>query len=244
MKSKNILIVENEQIIAENLRLILLNFGYKNISVAIDSDEAIELFQKTSFHLVLMDINLGELSNLDGIDLIKHLSKNYDFKYLYVTANADTKTVSRAKETSPSGYIIKPFVNSSIYANVEMALSQIDESRTSYTYSLKGVPHKIYLNNICYVESDGSYLNIITSDQKKINIRHSLNEFKTLFPNKLIRIHKSTLVNINKIIGYKSGYVELEQGKLSVGRAFKSDLITIISNLKSLLPFFLLIQNN
>jgi len=234
MKNKNILIVEDEQIIAENLRLILLNFGYKRVSVAIDSDEAIDLFRKTSFHLVLMDINLGELSKLDGIELIKYLSKSYDFKYLYVSANADAKTVSRAKETSPCGYIVKPFVNPAIYANVEMALSQIDEDQISYTYSLKGVPHKIYLNNICYVESDGSYINIITSDRKKINIRKSLNEFKTLFPNKLIRIHKSTLVNTDKINGYKSGYVELEQCKLSVGRAYKSDLAIFISNLKSI----------
>jgi len=232
MKNKNILIVEDEQIIAENLRLILLNFGYKRVSVAIDSDEAIDLFRKTSFHLVLMDINLGELSPLDGIELIKQLSKSYSFKYIYVTANADKKTIERAKGTVPSGYIVKPFVNSAIYANVEMALSQVEEDKNTFTYSLKGIPHKIFLNNICYLQSDGSYLNIMTSDKKSIHIRKSLSEFQSLFPDKLIRIHKSILVNVDKIIGYKNGTIELENEKLSVGRAYKTDLISHIASLK------------
>lgn len=230
MKNKRILIVEDEQIIAENLRLILLNFGYKNVEVAMDSDEAIELFQKSSFHLVLMDINLGEISNLDGIDLIRYLTQHYQFKFLYVSANADLKTIEKAKGTTPSGYIVKPFVNSAIYANVEMALSQVQHKDLFFSYSLKGIPHKLYLNNICYLESDGSYINIITSDKKIIFIRKSLTEFQALFADQFIRIHKSIVVNIDKIIGYQSGYISLEETKLPIGRAYKKSLQDLLTS--------------
>jgi len=74
MKENNILIVEDEQIIAENLRFILQEYGYDQVDVAIDALEAQELFKETNYRLVLMDINLGDHSTVDGIDLIKTLS--------------------------------------------------------------------------------------------------------------------------------------------------------------------------
>lgn len=231
MKDSKILIVEDEQIIAENLRLILNSYGYTRVDVAIDAEETRELFaENKGYDLVLMDINLGEYSSLDGIDLIKELLVQYQFVYMYVTANADEKTVGKAKGTSPIGYVVKPFVNTSIYANVEMALSQINKEDL-FTYTNKGMQYQIKLSNIEYLEADGAYATIYTKGGEPHFVRQSLSEFNKKYSSAFIRIHKSIIVNREHIKAYTSVFVKVNDKKLPLGRSYKSSFNEHIKNL-------------
>lgn len=230
MKEEKILIVEDEQIIAENLRLILNEYGYNHVDVAIDAQETEELFKQTPYDLVLMDINLGDFSSIDGIDLIKQLSKTYRFVYLYVTANADEKTISKAKETTPLGYIIKPFINTSIYANVEMALSSIKKEET-FTYSNQGMQYQLLLSDMVYVEADGAYTTIYTSDRQSHFVRKSLAEFHELYSTQFIRIHKSYCVNKSFIEAHTSQFVKVNHIKLPLGRTHKQSFLQSVKHI-------------
>ncbi len=224
MKEGKILIVEDEQIIAENLRLILNEYGYNNVDVAIDDQETIDLFNQTPYDLVLMDINLGDFSSVDGIDLIKQLSKTYNFVFMYVTANADEKTIDKAKETTPLGYIIKPFINTSIYANVEMALNRIKKEEI-FTYSNQGMQYQILLSDIMYLEADGAYIIIYTSDNQSHFVRKSLSEFTELYTLPFIRIHKSYIVHKSHVQAHSSQFVKVNDMKLPLGRAYKTSFL-------------------
>ncbi len=221
MKDSKILIVEDEQIIAENLRFILNEYGYNFVDVAMDAEETAVLFQDTSYDLVLMDINLGEFSTIDGIDLIKKLFEKYTFVFMYVTANADEKTVEKAKNTHPVGYIIKPFINTSIYANVEMALSRVQKEEF-LIYTNKGMQYQVLLSKVTYIQADGAYINIHTSDNSKHFVRKTLTEISELYPTVFIRIHKSIVINKNYIQSYTSNMVKVNDEKLPLGRTYKS----------------------
>ena len=230
MKNKKILIVEDELIIAENLRFILNEYGYSSVDVSSNVDETKQLFTKNNYDLVLMDINLGDTSEMDGIDLIKCLNKKHTFIYIYITANADSKTIEKAKTTEPSSYIVKPFINSTIHANVEIALNSLSEN-IYFTYTKIGMQHKILLSEIMYVEADGSYINIFTSNNEEHLARRSIADFLDLYTNEFIRIHKSVLINKNNIQGYSSLAVKVNDKKLPLGRAYKQKFLDQIKDL-------------
>jgi DNA-binding LytR/AlgR family response regulator len=233
MKKKNILIVEDEQIIAENLRIILIKYGYNFVDIAMDDVEAQDLFAKTCYQLVLMDINLGCHSSIDGIDLIKLLSQEYNFSYLYITANADKKTLEKAKSTNPIGYVVKPFIHTSIYANVEIALNSFKEE-ACFTFSNKGMHQQILLSKITCIKADGSYIKIHSLLDDCYLVRKTLTQFKELYNNEFIRIHKSLLINISYIESYNSKTVNVNGERLPLGRAYKSSFLEEIKGLSFL----------
>lgn len=230
MINRKILIIEDEQIIGENLRFILNEYGYGNVDLAMDDTEAVELFDKTDFDLVLSDINLGPHSNMDGIDLIQHLAKKHSFVYIYITANGDQKTVNKAKDTKPEAFIIKPFVKASIFANVEIALNNLKKD-VFFSYSNKGMQEQINLNKITYIEADGGYISIFTLSKNQIFIRKAISEFEKEYNEFFVRIHKSILVNINKIQAYNSISVSVNDVKLTLGRSYKDSFLEKIEGL-------------
>ncbi len=235
MKTEKILIVENEQIVAENLRLILNEKGYINVDLAIDIEETKHFFQKKQYNLVLMDINLNDPSGMDGIDLVKELATTYTFAHIYVTANSEEKTILKAKETYPSSYLIKPFMNSEVFANVLMVLNSLKKDEAYFTVNgHNNMQQQIPLSQIVYIKAEGSYIQIFTASKTKHLARKSLSEFMELFPTYFIRIHKSILINRNYVQAYSSQVVKIYNEKLPLGRKYKE---AFLSEIKGAAPF-------
>lgn len=231
MKNKKILIVEDEQIIAENLRFILNEYGYRNVAIAGDIEEALSLFQETAYHLVLMDINLGDKNN-DGVDLISQLKELQSaFHFIYVTANADEKTVKKAAATNPSGYIVKPFVKESVYANVEMALSIVKEDENIFVFTDRGMKKQVAVSQIQYVMADGSYINVHLVSGEVLVVRQSIANFDDENKEDFIRIHRSIAVNKKHITAYSSTEVKVGEKKLTLGRVYKNKFMAICKSL-------------
>lgn len=114
-----ILIVEDESIVAKDIKKRLQNLGYSVSAVASSGEEAVE---KARDHpdLVLMDIVLR--GDMDGIAAAERISSEVGIPVVYVTAYADEKTLQRAKTTEPYGYILKPFEDRELHTTIEMAL--------------------------------------------------------------------------------------------------------------------------
>ena len=119
MPKKEILIVEDERIVAEDIKNSLQNIGYTVIGIASSGEEAIEKVKKGHPDLVMMDIKLN--GDMDGIESASHILSHTDIPIVYLTAHTDEKTLERAKITEPFGYVAKPFETEDLRIAIEMA---------------------------------------------------------------------------------------------------------------------------
>jgi two-component system, response regulator PdtaR len=121
MTRASILVVEDEVIVAENLRVTLSGMGYRVPDTACSSSEALALVEQELPDLILMDIML-EGSELDGIETASRIRKSHDIPIVFVTAYADDVTLERVKVTEPFAYILKPFNERELYSAIELTL--------------------------------------------------------------------------------------------------------------------------
>ncbi len=116
---RKILIVEDEMIIAEDIRITLQKFDYEVIDIVPTGRRALAIIASQHPDLVLMDIKLR--GDIDGVQTAKMINEKFDLPIVYLTANADLATYEEAKLTSPFGYLIKPFKERELHATIEMA---------------------------------------------------------------------------------------------------------------------------
>jgi CheY-like chemotaxis protein len=121
MAKARILVVEDELIVAENLRVTLSGMGYHVPETACCSQEAIRSASDFPPDLILMDIRL-EHSEFDGVETARRIRGRYDIPVVFLTAYADDETLERVKVTEPFAYILKPFNERELYSAIELAL--------------------------------------------------------------------------------------------------------------------------
>ncbi|MFA4878343.1 MAG: response regulator [Methanoregula sp.] len=121
MKNSSIMVVEDEVIVAEDLRFRLNAMGYTVPETIGSSEEALARVKVLAPDLILMDIIL-EGSGMDGIETAHKILSEYDVPIIFVTAFADNATFDRAKITSPFAYILKPFNERELHSAIELAL--------------------------------------------------------------------------------------------------------------------------
>ncbi len=124
---KKVLIVEDERIIAEDIKSCLLNFDYEVLEIVSNGEDAIVSTALLKPDLILMDIKIE--GSLDGIQTAKRILKSHDLPIVYLTANADEATVERAKETKPYGYLTKPFEEAELYATLQVAYYKYESEK-------------------------------------------------------------------------------------------------------------------
>ena len=115
-----ILVVEDEYIVAKDIQNTLTNLGYTVPAIAASGEEAIKKAGEMQPDLILMDIVLK--GALDGVETANEIKTQLDIPVVYLTAYADDKTLQRAKITEPYGYLIKPFEERELHSTIEMAL--------------------------------------------------------------------------------------------------------------------------
>jgi PAS domain S-box-containing protein len=120
--SARIMIVEDEALIALDLERRLQRAGYEVVGVADQLDDAVALFRETRPELVLMDIFIRPPG--DGIETARAIGRIGDVPVVFLTAYADDDTLRRAAETSPYGYLLKPFDERTLIATITVALER------------------------------------------------------------------------------------------------------------------------
>ena len=117
---RRIMIVEDEQIVAQDLAVMVEHLGYSVAAVLDNGREALETARKERPDLALLDIVLP--GDMDGIEVASKLRNDHNLPIVYLTAYADRETIQRAKQTEPHGYILKPFEEREIQTAIEIAL--------------------------------------------------------------------------------------------------------------------------
>ena len=120
MSKPRIFIVEDEVIVAEDLKIHLTQMGYEVAGHAISGGQALALVGADRPDLVLMDIRLQ--GAMDGIGTAREMRERFRLPVVFLTAHAESVTFQQAKEVGPYGYILKPFEDRDLNITIEMAL--------------------------------------------------------------------------------------------------------------------------
>lgn len=116
----SVLIVEDERIVAMDLKQTLADLGCSTSGVASSAEEAIARVSERCPDLVLMDIRIrGER---DGVETADILRRRFDVPVVFLTAHADDATLERAKRSEPYGYLVKPVKVAELRSAIEVAL--------------------------------------------------------------------------------------------------------------------------
>ncbi len=136
MARAKILIVEDESIVAEDIKECLISAGYSVIGQVTTGEDVMQNVRDLNPDLVLMDIFLN--GKLRGTQIAGKINKIIDIPVIYLTAYADDDTIDHAKNTGPYGYIVKPYDERDLIRTVELALyrysiqKQLKESEERY----------------------------------------------------------------------------------------------------------------
>lgn len=127
MESANILVCEDERIIARDIEAALSRHGYNVVGIASNGEEAIRIAKEKLPDIALMDVRLK--GPLTGIDVAGTLVDQLGIPSIFLTAYADDETLSEAKATQPLSYLVKPFNEVELKAVLEVALHRYREQR-------------------------------------------------------------------------------------------------------------------
>jgi len=132
MQDTRILVVEDEPLVAQDIRLNLEMLGCVVVGETASGSEAVALAGKLRPDLVLMDILLA--GEMDGIQAASRILEEFDIPVIYLTAYADEDYLQRAKITDPLGYILKPYTQRELQAVITLALYRSRNERSIQTF--------------------------------------------------------------------------------------------------------------
>ncbi|HAQ69458.1 MAG TPA: DNA-binding response regulator [Flavobacteriales bacterium] len=236
----NILVVEDESIVAKDIQVCLRKLGYDVVGVVSSGEEAVEKAEEFDLDLIMMDIMLkGEMSGIEAAEIIR---KKKSIPVIFLTAYTDRNTVDKAKKTEPFGYIIKPFKEIDIQTAIEIALYKhsremvVKKERDMY-YSMVEKQDsvdmmfvkanqrlvKIKYSEIYFIEALKDYV-VINTLERRYTIHSTMKDIESKMPEKdFIRVHRSFIVRIDKIKEIDHSNVVLENDKktVPVGGSYK-----------------------
>lgn len=233
MSKVKLLIVEDEMIIANDMKMILESIGYEISGIARNVEKAINILNERRPDIALVDINLGK--GMEGVELGKVIKEQFHIPFIFCTSYSDSKTVNEAKQVRPSGYLVKPFNKDDLYVAIEIAL-------TNFSGGGQQEPSDIILNNslfikegrlftkvafedIVWIQQDRNYVEIHTSNRVH-PVRSTLKDFtKNLPDKKFFQVHRSFVVNVDHITAINSDVIRLKDKEIPISKNHKEELL-------------------
>ncbi|MEL6561406.1 MAG: response regulator [Bacteroidota bacterium] len=236
MAKSKILVVEDESIIADDLRMTLTSADYEVIGPFDNGNCALEALRENSVDLVLLDINIK--GSLSGIDVAQNLEEGTPF--IFVTSYYDDHTLKMAEKVGPSAYIVKPFRKEEVLINVRLALKKREPFATGESKELSSNYERIFVRDsgalkpvegtqIMYAKGEDNYTRIMLENGKEYVISHTLkNVEEKLLDNYFCRVHKSYIININYVDMIIGNSLEISGKSIPIGKTYRADLFRLM----------------
>jgi two-component system, response regulator PdtaR len=246
-----ILLVEDQQITAEDLEALLIDWGYHVVGCAVSGDEAFDLFNQFQPDLALVDVNIE--GDIDGIETVKQFNKIKPIPIVYLTAQADTETIERAKSSNPFAYLIKPFDEQNLQISLDIAFNMFARHKTSFS-RMEDTPLapandvklnaemilqiedsifikqnyrfvKISKDDIVFIEADRNHSYIQTKQHRYIVRMPLVAVVERLQNDKLIRVHRSFAVNLKHVQEFNESEIIIHGKDIPFSNNYRTDFL-------------------
>jgi two-component system LytT family response regulator len=216
----------------QRLSIVKLIENHHSLNLVAEYNNAIEAkigLAVSEIDLIFLDI---EMPILSGFDLLDDLIDKPQI--IFVTGK--TKYAFKAFDYDAIDYLRKPIFKERFLNAVHKAVTNykfknedgFDEEDFIFVKSnLK--KRKVFLNELRYVEALGDYVKLVTEHDSLI-VLSTMKAFEALLPkDRFLRIHKSYIVNLDKVVRYSSKIIELDKEELPLSRNRKTDLVEALA---------------
>ena len=246
MKAYNAIIIDDEKNISEALSILLSQYcpEIRVCGIAASASEGRKLLENNLVDFIFLDISMPKE---DGFAFLRSIPSN---NYGVIFATAFQEHALRALKANAVDYLMKPInpfelqeaVSKAIYNHelrrrysdiqevYNQSLNNLNENLQSKNnlVSKLTIPDKlgfrlVNVTEIMYMQADDNYTVIYLTGDRKITATRTLGEFEKILENpEFFRIHKSTIINLNFLVGYSSfqgNFAELKDGsRLDISR--------------------------
>lgn len=224
MKEKKILIIEDDEDVRKDLEIILTEEGFQ-VQSAKNGKCGIDLAHSHKPDLIISDIMMPEIT---GYDVLAALSKDKNTQaipFIFLTAKVEKEDIRKGMQLGADDYIFKPFTIDDILNAIKTRLKRIEtlkiqgqisnevQPASKYTeddklfIKVRGKVQLVKVSDIVFIQSENQYTSLNLTDEKSILIRKSISNWQKLLPEtKFIRIHHSTLINMEYIVKIEKWY--------------------------------------
>ncbi len=238
MNKTKILIVEDEALIADNLAATIEELNYEVTDVCANAEDALKSIRKNAPDICLLDVNIeGEI---DGIDLAELIHKKIQTQHIFLTSFSDSSTIERAKKTTPSAYIIKPYTSKEVEVNLALAQHRTQEipinghgglsdENDSFFIKEKHELKKIRYNEISYGEAAEHYTIMYTNTGKHMVGQSITAIFEKLQDFGFIKLHRSYFARLKDIESIGPNYIIIQGKEIPLSQNHRQELLARIN---------------
>ncbi|HAI83468.1 MAG TPA: hypothetical protein DCL43_07360 [Chitinophagaceae bacterium] len=247
---KTILIVEDELLIAEDLKELLAEEGYTSVFKARNYNQAREVLAEEKIDLALIDIQLGDQDEA-GISVAHHINQTIPMPFIYLTSYSDINTIEAVQKTRPWAFLLKPYSKEQLIASIKIAYTNfkaapevniapsvstyVNEESFTEEQSLIVNEHllikdatqfvKVALKDIYWFESHRNYVKVKTQ-HKVYLLRIALKELELSLPkNMFLRCYKQFIVNTYNINTFSNKSIFIDGNEIPISRMLQQQVL-------------------
>ncbi len=226
----NCVVVDDSSI--QRMIMAKLVNNHPNLHLIGDFSNAIEAKSCMSVHdvdLIFLDIEMPVISGFDFLDGLKTKPQ-----IIFVTSKAEY--AMKAFDYDATDYLQKPIAIDRFNASVKRAVDQYlykhdnkDEEGEHIFIKSNLKKLKVYTSKIKWIEAFGDYVRVVTEDDSNL-VLSTMKAFENDLPkNRFVRVHKSYIINIDKVERFNSKFAEIGMTKIPLSRNKKEDLVRALS---------------
>jgi DNA-binding LytR/AlgR family response regulator len=240
MSQVRILIVEDEILVAQDLAAQLADAGYGITGIALSAKEAQAIIDEHEIDIALVDIMLDDDGT--GIDVARYLNARQPVPFIFITSLVDASTLQKAKEVSPSAYLVKPFSARELQISIEIALNRFEKNEPANDVAASGatdhvvLPGRVFiktqaryeridLQDILWLEAESNCTAVITKNKKYVITVTLSSLHERLADPFFIRVHRSYVVNADLVDSFDGGRVFINKHEIPVSKQHRDEIL-------------------
>lgn len=221
----NCIIIEDEPLAQERAKGYIAKLSNLNLLGCFDNAiDGRDFLKANSVDLIFLDINMDGLT---GIQLLEN--SQIDAKVIITTAY--DKYAMKGYDLNVTDFLLKPYTFERFLKavdKVESSMATSDKTQNDFIFiKTENRLEKIVLNEIKFIEGMRDYRRIHT-EHKKIMTLQTFSELEKLMSSEIVRVHKSYMVNINKIESIERNRIKIESETIPISDTYKTAFYNLI----------------